>query len=1202
MESTARLDYVLFQLTPTRTRCDLVIFAGKSSEKLAYGLLQPFLSHLRAAKDQIDKGGYSITLRPPSAGSGNGSWFTKATLQSFVRFVSTPEVLERFVTIEREIEHIESSIRSYKASNGGGATDAKGNASLADDYSKSTASSRKPKSGSVGSTDDVQDENLKFRLQHVLETRKTVLQKEQAMVFARALAAGFEMDNLGHLISFSDAFGASRLRAACMTFMDLYKKKNEDRLWRDEVAAMQAFPQPELVYTGTSGIILTGEVNETTQNFTNAANNHHISSGKVGGPTDLSLSNSTTSHGSSDINPDITFPTSVHLPSDDAKVQMPFPWAHAPQYPPNFQGPIYQQMPPYHGFVYPGMPYYPGNMQWPPNLKDSVDREADGPTISMPSSKKKEVTFSREPENEDSNDSTELSDSSSESDSSVERPHRRKQGKKSSKKVVIRNINYITSKGDGAKTGAPEADSSDENVYLACGSLKQQVEEAVGSFEKQHRSTSLHKKRNTHLSPNDPSSISADLVTEDELLRNEIDREKKGNGNWDFLQELLVREDTDSSSRQQHSVQAEEEYFTINTFKAQNSSEFDLHGEETRKKKLIPTDPFLVPEKELGNDDNVGRSSFGSFEASEDIRLIPKRDSIPELFLLSQRHEETQTVSQLTSDCAPGSSLVKIQSSDDWIIFKTSDMPTNAEGSIDLGGVDGKYLSPCDAQNENRKEIIDDSFMVQAQLSDDNFNSRLRTDIVMVPDILGALVNEYGSPEVQQDKPESVGFCEPNDLYMVLDRNAAVEQTIVPWNPELDYENNKSMIEASKNHTDGDACVDPMPAPDGKGTINRKTGATDVKNTVKDARAKGLSGSSVKGKPETLSTNRKPALGSRTRALNGLLHKKQEEESRQRKEEVLLRRQKRIAEKSSGIGRLPAMPKKPQSKVVPTSNRVEKPKTQSSLGEESKKATKPVFRSSTIERLAAARIDKKVTTTTLKSGPPKKEASNVNGSNSSRALPIARRAEDSKLNRKKSTNPPNETVSGDVSEVIWSISDVKAEKHSKAATVSSTPEFSAGVCAHDIVEDFEGIKELHVTSSITNGEAKPCFLNGNCSVKLDSIEVDNIRIPEVLMLSPDGIQICGDQGGIASLSTTPNVPESAEGDLGSALTVKNKGIGIRNSTGSPEISEVEESTPPPTNGMSPDPVYSRKKWDTCENSPKANSKGIRKLLMFGRKS
>lgn len=52
----------------------------------------------------------------------------------------------------------------------------------------------------------------RIRLQRVLETRKAVLSKEQAMAYARALVAGFELDFIDDLISFADAFGASRLR------------------------------------------------------------------------------------------------------------------------------------------------------------------------------------------------------------------------------------------------------------------------------------------------------------------------------------------------------------------------------------------------------------------------------------------------------------------------------------------------------------------------------------------------------------------------------------------------------------------------------------------------------------------------------------------------------------------------------------------------------------------------------------------------------------------------------------------------------------------------------------------------------------------------------------------------------------------------------------------------------------------------------
>ena len=79
-------------------------------------------------------------------------------------------------------------------------------------------------------------------------------------------------------------------REACINFKDLCKKKNEDRLWVDEIAAMQAMVQPELAFMGTSGIILAGEENDPSKGV------------KQNGSTDVSMSDSVASHGSSDAN------------------------------------------------------------------------------------------------------------------------------------------------------------------------------------------------------------------------------------------------------------------------------------------------------------------------------------------------------------------------------------------------------------------------------------------------------------------------------------------------------------------------------------------------------------------------------------------------------------------------------------------------------------------------------------------------------------------------------------------------------------------------------------------------------------------------------------------------------------------------------------------------------------------------------------
>ncbi len=70
-------------------RCELLVARGKETEKLASGLLKPFLSHLKAAEEQILKGADCIKLQPPPGYAGDqggaslqkAAWFTKGTIE-----------------------------------------------------------------------------------------------------------------------------------------------------------------------------------------------------------------------------------------------------------------------------------------------------------------------------------------------------------------------------------------------------------------------------------------------------------------------------------------------------------------------------------------------------------------------------------------------------------------------------------------------------------------------------------------------------------------------------------------------------------------------------------------------------------------------------------------------------------------------------------------------------------------------------------------------------------------------------------------------------------------------------------------------------------------------------------------------------------------------------------------------------------------
>jgi len=88
MKSDVALDFAVFQLTPSRNRCELVVVCGEDTERLASGLVKPFLVHLKAAEDQYATGTKEIKLKP-TPGYGQGvkpealAWFTKGTIERF---------------------------------------------------------------------------------------------------------------------------------------------------------------------------------------------------------------------------------------------------------------------------------------------------------------------------------------------------------------------------------------------------------------------------------------------------------------------------------------------------------------------------------------------------------------------------------------------------------------------------------------------------------------------------------------------------------------------------------------------------------------------------------------------------------------------------------------------------------------------------------------------------------------------------------------------------------------------------------------------------------------------------------------------------------------------------------------------------------------------------------------------------------------
>lgn len=1175
MDSTALLDYALFMLTPTRTRCDLVIFASGLKEKLASGLLEPFVSQLRCAKEQISKGGYSITLQPPS--SVPSPWFTKATLQRFVRFVSTPEVLERFVTIEIEIEQIDRSVQPNDLSYNMASSESEGNISASNGNSKKSTASSKARIESNGIGDAASEENSKACLQRALETRKLVLRKEQAMAYARALVVGFETDCIDDLINFSETFGASRLREACINFIGLCKKKKNDSLWMDELAAMQSCSRSELSFLGTSGIILAGEENDRAQNMMIDLQNG-LSGGKQNPIMDTSVSDSTASHGSVEISQD----EKTQVP------QVPMSWPHHfAQYMNNFQGPPFQQMPP-SPYVFPGMnvghQYFPRNMQRPPSREDSVFDQ--GPT-----DRRRHRSLSRKEEKSSQDAITDSNDSSSGSDSDEyspqrERPslkdqmRRRNHGKKSSRKVVIRNINYITSRRDGDEGGTSEDNSFSEDGLINGESLKQHVQEVVGSLER-HQKTTHHKRQHGSKQSHNVSGSTGDdgnIVAK--------------NDSWDAFQNLLMKDRDSDSNTESQSIQFKEEIFTAKSFPG-------------AMQRAVPSDTFLLNDRDNCNENN--HPPREKFYPDEDTHPIIKREdnTVEELFF-SHRNEELGNYSKdIVSDHANECSRIKSRAVGDCVVDDRPDV--SQDEGLNLNTFEQDYASSLAGDGykntvERKKDVfVDDSFMVNALSvpNEEDDNSQLRTDISMITGIVGASQLENSKIDIPQGK--SFGAKEPNDLCMVLDRND-VAGSSVAWTPEMVFGN-----EISERPSDVAAiqCVDSNSASNDKAT--GKNGRAFIgKGSSKEPKPKSLGGSLRKTKSDIIYRSHKPSPGRKMMDLKSKSEK--EEENRRMKEELALQRQKRIAERSAASGSFKATSKKtPLGNTTAVTSKSAKT-TISSLTPEMKKVTRSVMKSSTIDRLATGR---RHTDEPSKSNQPKKATLKANGVTGTAEPEKAYGVYNKIQSTKKVKLSDQRGGPKDSNNVLSSASD-RRKKVSTDVTPPAVPMNPSLAQATQIPKGKDYSNSIKM-DCVTSVERDAGELNSKIDHMDDKISNGNLRtVPtENGYLEPSYSK--GDDGGKSEASDilcedkkTSNDIRVAEDPIPvlatDALNINREDQSVAKPI-SPEISEIEMSTPPPSNGVSPDleATHLRKKWNNGEGTPKA-AKGFRKLLLFGRKS
>ncbi|MBA0816586.1 hypothetical protein Gohar_001233 [Gossypium harknessii] len=352
----------------------------------------------------------------------------------------------------------------------------------------------------------------------------------------------------------------------------------------------------------------------------------------------------------------------------------------------------------YQGYFFSGMhatpPYYPGNMHWPSNVGDSSLARGwepeDHRSHKSSSRSRKKSSRSKADETSKQDESTEPSDSSSESEPE-EQVRKKKHDKRASRKVVIRNINYISSERNGEKDSDSE-ETSDEDEFIDGDSLKRQVEEAAAT----------------------------------------------ANNPWDAFQNLLLQEkDLDSSEP----TRLQGKYFAGNGSKNRigRSSVFNPNSETVRNQPAVSSDPILATQMDSGYEGETRGINFGTNEFFGPV--VKRRENTNEELVMLQGNGSRISSRTDISDFATESTMTRSQKEGEWFMNNQLDKSANQDEIIGLKMFNGDNASSLaagcfDTEKNKKYALIDDSLMIQGpSLGEDQHDSQLRIGIGMVTEI-----------------------------------------------------------------------------------------------------------------------------------------------------------------------------------------------------------------------------------------------------------------------------------------------------------------------------------------------------------------------------------------------------------------------------------------------------------------------------------
>ncbi|GKD44719.1 hypothetical protein Tco_1269364, partial [Tanacetum coccineum] len=389
-------------------------------------------------------------------------------------------------------------------------------------------------------------------------------------------------------------------------------------------------------------------------------------------------------------------------------------------------------------------------------------------------------------------------------------------------------------------------------------------------------------------------------------------------------------EDSRRRGKLSHMKGSQDDNFDLSDSSSESDSGSDIRT--SSRKVVIRNINYINPMSDGGSDaeqeSNVNQDVVRSVEnKQEEVPITQQWNIFQNLLMKDANENESKEVTRRSNegDSLNGnkSRVGNLRSTDDVSplikrrsTFKEEFVSHNFEEPDIIPSVTRPKFKELDIFEDNFKSaertkdvVVDDPLAVQARSLNELSDSQLRRqDVLMVSET-----------NLNKKKDEATCVNEPSDLYMVLERDTSCQETMAVWNPEMESESSNQKVVKL------DFVADDKSSKSRTKTLIEK-GLSRKRSTI-EAKSKALVGS--RSNKSTVTKTTIPKSKS-----------EKDEEKRKKTEELLTQRQKRIAERSA---------------LTSKTTKIDKSNAQL-VSRDMKKSNKPVIKSSTIDRLSAARV------------------------------------------------------------------------------------------------------------------------------------------------------------------------------------------------------------------------------------------------------